>query len=310
MPDTLPLSRKGVLLALAATVGWSANYLFSRTLADSVPPFTLCFLRSLAACVLFAPFALRTFIREWPLVRTRWIFFAALSLTGIGLFNSLIYMAGRSTTVINMALLATSSPIFTLILARFLLGESLNLRRAAGIVAAVFGIVLLTLRGDLSALLSLSFNAGDLFMLAGSFLFAVYTVLMRLSPPTVSNDTLLACMFLFSTLALLPAAAWERAAGMPLVWTAGVFAGILYLGAVASIFCYWCWTRAIAAIGAGNTALIYYTIPLFSGVEAVLFLGEMPHWSHVAGGCLIIAGVVVATRPARPAKPGRIKGRT
>jgi drug/metabolite transporter (DMT)-like permease len=296
MPGSPPPARTGFLLALAATAGWSMNFLFSRWLADAIPPFTLCFARTLVATALFAPFALRGFIREWPALRARWVFHAVLSLSGLGLFNALIYCAGRTTTVVNMALLAACSPVFTLILARFLQGENLTRRRVAGIGAAIFGIILLTLHGDLAVLFSLRGNAGDLFMLAGAFIFAFYTVQMRAASAAVSNDTLVLSMFLFSLAGLLPFTVWETASGMPLVWSAKVTAGILYLGAVASVFCYWCWTRAIASIGPGNAALIYYTIPLFSGLEAVLILDETLRWFHFAGGGLIIAGVVIATR--------------
>ncbi len=299
MPASPVLTRTGALLALAATAGWSMNFLFSRALADSLPPFTLCFLRCLIACILFTPFALSCIIRDWPAVKSRLSFYIFLSLAGLGLFNSLIYFAGRSTSVVNMALLATASPVFTLILSRFLLGENLNRRRIFGIAAAVGGIVLLTVRGDLSVLLGLHFNNGDLIMLAASFLFAFYNVQVRFCPPDVSKDTVIGVMFLISSAVLLPASAWEVASGASLVWTAKTIAGIMYLGAIASIFCYWCWTRAITAIGPGNASLIYYTMPLFSGVEAMLFLHEAPHWTHFAGGALIIAGVVVATWPLR-----------
>ncbi len=296
MHASQPMARTGALLALAATVGWSMNFLFSRWLADAIPPFTLSFARTLAAAALFAPFALRGFIREWPAVKERWFFHAVLALSGLGLFNALIYCAGRTTTVVNMALLATSSPVFTLILARIIQGEALTRRRGAGIIMAVSGVILLTLRGDVAALLSLRFNAGDLFMLAGSFIFAFYNVQVRSKSAKVGNNTLIMAMFLFSLAGLLPFVVWETASGMPLTWSARVVGGIAYLGAVASVFCYWCWTRAIAAIGPGNAALIYYTIPLFSGLEAVLILGEALRWFHFAGGGLIIAGVVAATR--------------
>ncbi len=72
--------------------------------------------------------------------------------------------------------------------------------------------------------------------------------------------------------------------------------GIVYLGLVASIFCYICWNGAVARIGAASVALIYYMMPLFSGASGILLLGEPLRWFHFAGGALVITGVAVATR--------------
>ena len=292
----LTQTRAGVLLALGATVGWSANILFSRMLAEQVPPFTLSLLRSLVALVAFAPFTYKAFLRAWPIIRARPGFYILMSLTGLGYYNSMVYMAGRTTTVVNMSLLATSSPVFTLLLSRFFLGDPLTPRRILGILAAVCGIALLTTRGDLALLLGLRFYIGDVYMIAASLIFACYTVGIRKKDPDLDNNPLILTTFIVSCIFLLPMSAWEFASGGVFLVTTQSVIGILYLGLIASIFCYICWTNAIARIGPGNTALIYYLLPVFSGIEAVLILGEPVLWVHFAGGGLIIAGVLTATR--------------
>lgn len=293
--------KTGVLLALGATVGWSFNVLFARLLAGVVPPFTLILLRCIVAFICFAPFAGKTFLREWHLIRSRLGFYIILSLAGFGLFNAMIYLAGQTTSVINMALLNTSTPVFALILGRVLFGEPLTPRRLFGISAAVLGVALLTTRGDLTLLKGLTLQIGDLYMLGAAFLFACYTVGVRSKTPALSNNSLIFATFIISAIFLLPISAWEIASGKPLLVTPASVTGALYLGIVASILCYICWTGAISRIGPSNTSLIYYTLPLFSGIEAVLIAGESPHWYHFASGALIIAGVLVATKQTKKA---------
>jgi drug/metabolite transporter (DMT)-like permease len=292
-------SRTGVLLTLGATVGWSFNVLFARMLAGVVPPFTLILLRCIVAFVCFAPFAGKTFLREWHLVRSRLRFYIIFSLAGFGLFNAVIYLAGQTTSVINMALLNTSTPVFALILARVFFSEPLTLKRLFGISAAILGVALFTTRGDLTLLKSLTLQIGDLYMLGAAFLFACYTVGVRSKSPELSNSSLIFTSFVISALFLLPVSAWEITSGKPLLVTPASVTGVLYLGIVVSIICYICWTGAISRIGPSNTSLIYYILPLFSGIEAVLIAGESLHWYHFASGALIILGVLVATR-----KPG------
>ncbi|MCC8193528.1 MAG: DMT family transporter [Deltaproteobacteria bacterium] len=296
MPLSLTPMRIGVLMALGAIVGWSFNFIFSRSLAGVLPPFTFTLLRTVVALAVFAPFALGTFRDCLPYIRKRPCFYIFLSLTGIGYYNALVYLAGQTTSVINMSLLALSSPIFTLLLGRMFYGEQLTHRRVFGLAAAVCGVTLLTARGDLALLKTLSFQTGDLFMLTGAFIFACYSVSLRRMDPEVTSHAFILTMFIVSFVFLLPLSAWELARGMTVTFTPVAVTGIVYLGIVASIFCYICWNGAIARIGAGNVALIYYTMPLISGFEAVLLLGEPLRWFHFASGALIITGVLVATR--------------
>lgn len=290
-------TRIGFLLALAAVLGWSANPLFSRMLAGVVPPFTLALLRlALAVCV-FAPFALGSLRRVWPIVRARFWFYVFLAFSGLGFFNALVYVAGRTTTAINISILNTATPVFVLLLGRVLAGEPLTPKRLLGMAIAMLGVLTLTTKGDLAVLKTLSFQPGDVVMVVNAFLFACYSFGARRKDPEVDNNAMLFFMLAVSVIYLLPAAAVEVfVLDMPVHMTPAALVGIVYLGLVASIFCYACWTGAISRIGPGNTSLVYYTFPLFTGIEAVLILGEEVIWAHFAGGGLIIAGVVAATR--------------
>ena len=296
MPLSLTPTRAGVLMALGAIVGWSFNFIFSRSVAGIFPPFTFAFMRITVALIVFAPFAGRDFLRCWPIFLNRPFFYIFLALTGLGYFNPLIYISGQTTTAINMALLALASPIFTLILSRVFLGDAFTPRRLSGLFAAISGVVLLTTRGDVALLLELNFHIGDLIMIFASFIFACYSVSLRYIDERVSSNAFIFFLVAASFLFLLPPAAWEMSQGLQAQFTPVTITGIVYLGIVATILCYIGWNGAIARLGPGNTALLYYTMPLFIGFEAVLLLGEPLRWFHFVSGMLIIAGVLVATQ--------------
>jgi drug/metabolite transporter (DMT)-like permease len=45
---------------------------------------------------------------------------------------------------------------------------------------------------------------------------------------------------------------------------------------------------------------VYYSLPVFGGGEALVFLGEPVHTIHVLSGILILLGVIVATHEPTP----------
>lgn len=285
----------GALFALAATVVWSFNFIAARGLVDSAPPCTLAFGRWLTAFCAVMPFALPGLIREWRHFVSHWFYYLAISLIGIAFFNTAIYRGAHTVPALNMTLIATTSPLFTLILARIFLGEGISRLRLLGISLAFCGVVLLVCRGDISVLASLSFHEGDLLILAASLSFSIYTLLVRKKPEGCGILSYLAVTFGLGMIMLLPAVIWENAQGQTMQFTSGVIAGLLYMGLGASLFSFWCWARAISLIGPGRSAVIYYSLPLFTGIEAVIFLGEPVLWVHFASGALILGGLLLAT---------------
>ena len=70
---------------------------------------------------------------------------------------------------------------------------------------------------------------------------------------------------------------------------------IFYLGVFNSVLSYLAWNSALAAIGNVKTSIIYYLLPLFSGMEAYLFLGEKLYSADFIGGILVIGGIALVS---------------
>lgn len=204
---------RGALAALAATVIWSGNFVIARGVADAIPPATLAFFRWAVACIALAPFAWKPLRREWPQLRRNAGYLALTALLGVTLFNTLIYLAGRSTETLNLSLISTCIPAFILLLSRIFLGEALTPARLGGLAAALAGVLLLITRGHPETLLALQPNPGDLWMLLAALLFAAYSILVRRKPESISPTALLGASFGLGLLFLLPWTALEVALG-------------------------------------------------------------------------------------------------
>jgi drug/metabolite transporter (DMT)-like permease len=289
-------STTGYLFVLAATAIWSGNFIVARGLSDSIPPVTIAFLRGLIAVVVLIPLGIRPFCREIKTVRKHLGYLALTGFFGVTVCNTLIYIAAHTSNALNMSLIALCSPIFLAMFARLFLHDTFTLRRIAGLVTATLGAVLLITNGELSRLMSLTFSEGDVWMLLQASAFAVYSILVQVKPAELSQNVCLFSMFILGWLFLVPWFAWEITGVKSITVTPTAIGALIYLGVGPSLVAFFCWNRAIAIIGPVRAGLVYYCLPLLSGVEALLLLNEPVHWVHVLSGVLILAGVIVATR--------------
>jgi drug/metabolite transporter (DMT)-like permease len=287
---------RGVFYALLATFVWSFNFIAGRGLADAIPPCTLALLRWLTAFCAIFPFALPELRREWRhFTQNKW-YYLATGAIGIAFFNTALYIAAHEVAALNMSLIFTSSPLFTIILSRIFFGEPIPPARVAGIATVLAGILILIARGDLRVLATLSFQPMDLLVLLSAFSFSLYALLVRKKPQGGGQRSYFAVIFGIGIILLLPFSIWEISSGAKIDLSSSLVIGILYMGLGASIFSFWFWSKSIELIGPARAAVVYYTMPLFCAIEAVLMLGEPILWVHYAGGALIISGLLLATR--------------
>lgn len=52
---------------------------------------------------------------------------------------------------------------------------------------------------------------------------------------------------------------------------------------------------AVAKIGSVQTGIVYYTLPLFSGIEAYFFVGEEVSLPQVYGGMSVVLEIVLVS---------------
>jgi drug/metabolite transporter (DMT)-like permease len=285
----------GIALAVLAVLLWSGNFIVARGVYKQVPPISLAFYRWITATLILAPFAFKKFNEEKLTFSKHWRYFFWVALWGVALFNTFVYIAGHYSPAINLAMIGTtSSPVFSIILAAIFLKEKITMVRIVGLCICISGILVLLSSASLSNLLSFRFSTGDLFILTAAFCFAVYNVLVKKKPVSISTLNFLFITFLLGTLLLFPAWLWELSSAQPVAWNKNLFFIIIYLGGGASVLAYLCWNMAIARLGAARTALFGNLIPIFSSMEASSILGERITAIHMISLVLVIAGLVIA----------------
>ncbi len=284
----------GVFLALTATLLWSANYVIARGLSDSIPPVTLAVLRWTVAFLVLLPIAGKDIPKQFPSIKKHFKFFLLASILGVSLFNTLIYTAGHYTSATNLSLIAITAPVFIIIMSILFLKTKFSYKTLPGIIVTLIGLLTLISKGNPIALLELDFNKGDLLMLLAAICFSGYSVLMTQKPREVSMPVLLLVTSFSGLVLLLPFLSLPVNKLPSPVFTQEVLLSVLYVGIFASIIAFYSWNHAILRIGSQRAGILYYTLPLFSSLLAIMFLGEQVQTFHLISFAFIIAGIYIS----------------
>ena len=275
---------------------WAGNWVAGRGLQGVEPPLGINFWRWFVAVAVLAPFGIPALWRNWAQIRPHMRSLIVLGVLGGTLFHSMAYLGLQRTTAINATLINTTIPIFTMLLAWIVLSERVNLLQVFGVFLSILGVVVIVSRGALSSLMAMSFNPGDLIVLAATPVWAIYIILVRRAPIGL-NLARIDTLFVISLAALvaqLPAYLLESAYFKPVsfAWSSlGVFA---YMGIFASVLAYGLWNAGISVVGANQASFTIPMMPVFATILAILLLGEEPQLYHLAAATLIFGGVYLS----------------
>jgi drug/metabolite transporter (DMT)-like permease len=293
------LTHQPYLLLSITALCWAGNAIVGRLAAGHIPPVTLSFLRWTAAFLIILPFAWKHLVRDWGAIRGRLGIMIVLSVTGIGAFNTLQYWALEHTQALNTLLLQSAGPLFVAVWSLILLGIRLTLAQAGGIILSLIGVIVILLRGDLGALGSIAFNAGDIIFTIALVIFGFYSVL-TLKRPNIHGLSFVGFTFGCGAASLIPLLIWEMLSRPLMQLDLPNLLMLFYVAVFPSTLAYLCFNRGVQLIGANRAAPFFHLIPVLGSAMAMVFLGERPQLFHVVGFALVLTGVFVASRqPAR-----------
>src|SRR5215831_20304652 len=177
------IANQPYLLLCITALCWAGNAIVGRLAAGHIPPVTLSFLRWSLAFLVMLPFTWKHLNRDWPAIRGKLGVMVALSVTGIGVFNTLQYWALEHTQALNTLLLQSSGPLIVAVWSLLVLGVRLTLAQALGVLVSLAGVLVILTGGDITTLSGIRFNKGDLIFSVAMVSFGLYSVLTLKRPP-------------------------------------------------------------------------------------------------------------------------------
>ena len=309
-PADVPVRQKvagNAMLALGTSV-WATHFLVTDELLQSWDPYFVTAARLLAGTLFLTIFYLAA-TRGRALRRLPWRPALLLGTAGIAFSTVLLTLGVKHAGPVPAAIVAAGAPIVAAFVARVGFGLPLTAAIVAGAVVAAAGGTLAALgpgegeAGDL--------RGGELLILLSVTVFAWYSIgAQRWMSGHLSQFGITAV-----TIAIDGAA---MAVALPLLMLAGIaearfsldgasLAYILYLGAGPASFSLFAWHWGVSRIGV-TVASIYSNLVPVVVVAIRAVEGEAPSESHLAGGALIVAGVLIAQLLPAGRRPAARKG--
>jgi drug/metabolite transporter (DMT)-like permease len=291
------LNNQPYILLTLTSLFWAGNIVLARHVAGHVPPLTLSCLRWIGTFLILLPFAWTHLKRDWPMLRAHLPLMLLLSALGFAYNNAISYWAMQYTEALNALLIQSAGPLFVALWSLALFGVRLTGAQLSGIAISLAGVLTIILRGDWSALASISFNRGDLMFGSSLVAFGLYSALMPRRPVThpLSLISFTTCC---GAMMLVPFSIWEFSTGVTLKLDSISMATLAYVIVFPSTLAYLFFNRGIALIGPNRAAPFFHLVPVFGSAMAILLLGEQLRLFHLAGYALVLAGVVIASRRA------------
>ncbi|WP_292949889.1 MULTISPECIES: DMT family transporter [unclassified Neptuniibacter] len=281
-------------MLVLTTLFWAGNFVLARAFSVDILPMTLAFVRWMGAFIILLPFIIPVVYKHRQVIlsnRLLLFLFGALSVAG---FTTLAYIGLQSTTALNSTLMQSTMPIMILILSSVFLRESILLKQWMGVAISLGGLVLLVSQGDLSVLMSLDFNSGDLWIISAMLVWGIYSIALRWKPKELPRFAFFAVTLIAGVAILAPLSWWELKDAKPIEWNQDLYFLVGYLVVFPSILSYLFWNYGVEKLGAQRAGLFIHLVPLWGMLLSAVFLGESIHAFHLWGMALIFSGIYFA----------------
>lgn len=291
--------------AITAALLWGVNYPMVKAVLGEIPENSFLIIRFTVSVALF--FLLLLLRGEsLKVAKEHGPQLLMLGVLGVGVYNLVWTYGIHETTAANAALLISASPIFTGLYSMIRGDETFGRYHLCGTGLAFAGITAI-IAGTPGASFSLAAEGmvGNLLVLAGSVLFAVYAILAK---PLLTHYSALKLTTLAMLAGLPVIVGFCLVQGPPLsaVYSSSAWAGLGYIIVMGTVAAFVLWYRGIGRSGPFRTVIFHYIVPVVSMVAGEAFLGEPVTLTMVLGGCLVLVGLMTVKAGAVKAASRRI----
>ncbi|MCH3965745.1 MAG: EamA family transporter [Clostridium sp.] len=281
-------------LFLAATI-WGGMYVVSKYILEFVSSITLVWIRYFIACIILFPALIvvnhrkgnynKMGKKDWLLVI--WIGF-------IGYFVSIVcqFIGTSLSDAHTGSLITAASPVFVVLFARFILGESLTKRKVVSLFLSVIGVIIIVGFDSTGT----GHFLGSIILVGAAVTWALLSVYVKIASRYMDAITITAYAMLAALIFTTPFMISENNNFIPILNNNRVLIGIIYLGIVSTAGAFFLWNKGIEMVEAGTGSLFLFFQPITGSFLGWLCLGEQLTSSFFIGGILIIFAVVIASK--------------
>jgi len=269
----------------------ASNLVVARGGVEHVPPVSLAFWRWLFVFLILLPFTYLTIFKNIKHLKKEYKKLFFLGAMGCGVCGAFPFMAGMTTTVANMGIIYTSSPIFIILISSYFYKERLNTVQFLGLGLCFVGVISIIAKGEISLLVSLKFTSGDLWMLGAAVGWALYAVLLLNWKSKFNLFTRFSIIAFFGAVSLLPFSLIENYFVRPVVFNENFYFWTIFAAISPGIIAFSLYAQAQRYLGASITGFTLYLFTVYGAFYGTFIFSEQLKSYHYYGALLVFAGM-------------------
>ena len=284
------------LLLFIQPVFMASNLVVARGGIEYVPPISLAFWRWAFVFLILLPFTYLSLKKNYTIIKKEYQKLFFLGAMGCGVCGAFPFLAGKTTSVANMGIIYTSSPIFIILISGIFFNEKINLMKIIGLISCLVGVFIIIIKGDLNLLMNLNFTIGDLWMLAAAIGWALYSIYLfywKTNLPIFQRFTLIA---FFGMVSLFPFYITEEIIFERTLFNSDFFIWVIFAAVSPGIIAFTLYTHVQKTLGASLTGFTLYIFTIYAAIYGFIFFDEKLEPYHYAGTLLVFFGVYLAKK--------------
>ena len=274
----------------------ASNLVVARGGVEYVPPISLAFWRWFFVFVILLFFNYQIILKNIKYLKKEYKKLFFLGIMGCGVCGAFPFMAGTTTTVANMGIIYTSSPIFIILISSYFYKERLNIFQLLGLVLCFAGVISIIAKGDMSLLVGLTFTSGDLWMLGAAVGWALYAVFLLNWKSKFSLFSRFTIIAFFGAISLLPFSLFENYFIRSVIFNNNFYFWTIFAAISPGIIAFSLYTQVQKNLGASITGFTLYLFTVYGAFYGIVIFGEQLESYHYYGASLVFAGMFLVRK--------------
>ena len=284
------------ILLFVQPIFMATNIIVARGGVEYVPPISLAFWRWLTVFLILFPFFYNEILKNKKYINKEFWKLFFLGSMGCGICGAFPFIAGMSTTMANMGIIYTSSPIFIIILSAMFFNDKINFSRVIGLVLCLIGVLAIISKGNLDLLLNFKFTSGDLWMIGAAMGWAVYSIYLLNWKSKFSLMARFTLIAMFGTISLFPFYILEEIFYFNTAFNSNFLFWVLFAAISPGIIAFTLYTKVQKYLGASLTGFTLYIFSIYSAIYGIIIFDEALLNFHYFGAAFVFAGVYLARK--------------
>ena len=279
----------------------ASNLVVARGGVEYVPPISLAFWRWTLVFIILFIFNFYFLKDKLRAIKKEFFKLFFLGAMGCGVCGAFPFLAGKTTTIVNMGIIYTSSPIFIILISSLFFREKINYLKIIGLISCLVGVFIIIIKGDISFLINLKFTMGDLWMLGAAIGWALYSIYLFYWKSDLAVFPRFTLIAFFGALSLLPFYILEENFFSKTNFDNNFIFWVSFAAISPGIIAFSLYTLTQKYLGASTTGFTLYLFTVYGAFYGIFLFQEKLELFHYIGTILVFVGIFLVKKKMKNA---------